>query len=241
MKFIVEKSFFDKIDNACFGVLIVKGIDNTKDYQFIDELLINSCQKVASDFEEVNVKQDSHIENYREAFRKVGINPNKFMCSIEALVTRVKKNKNVPNINPIVDLTNALSLKYLIPLGVHNIDSFDGDIEFRLGKESDIFIPMGKDFEDREMINSDEYVYVSGSDVKTRRWAWRQGERGKITNKSSNIFIPIDGFVDINKNEIIELRDELAKIFKDKLNTEVKVGYVDKDNREFIIEEDSMI
>ena len=39
MKFVVDKRFFDKVDNACFGVIIARGIDNTKDYLFIKKLL----------------------------------------------------------------------------------------------------------------------------------------------------------------------------------------------------------
>ena len=39
MKFVVDKRFFDKVDNACFGVIIARGTDNTKDYPFIKELL----------------------------------------------------------------------------------------------------------------------------------------------------------------------------------------------------------
>ena len=27
MKFIVDKSFFEKVDNACFGVIIARNID----------------------------------------------------------------------------------------------------------------------------------------------------------------------------------------------------------------------
>lgn len=44
--------------------------------------------------------------------------------------------------------------------------------------------------------------------MKTRRWIWRQGEVGKITNKTKNIFIPIDGFKSKNYDKIIKARDE---------------------------------
>ena len=41
MKFIVDKSFFEKVDNACFGVIIARNIDNTKPNSAIQEMLKN--------------------------------------------------------------------------------------------------------------------------------------------------------------------------------------------------------
>lgn len=32
MHFKVEQEIFEKLPNACFGVVVAKGIDNTKDY-----------------------------------------------------------------------------------------------------------------------------------------------------------------------------------------------------------------
>ena len=72
------------------------------------------------------------------------MNPNKYMPSIESLVSRTLKSKMVPHINPLVDLGNALSLKYLIPLGIHDIDKVTGDIEIRFANKDDKFIPFGE-------------------------------------------------------------------------------------------------
>ena len=104
MKFKVDKKFFDKVDNACFGVIIARGIDNTKKYDFIEKLLEDEINSIEEEYRDKKVKELPEIELYRDAFRKLDINPNKYMCSIEALVSRTVKSKYVPNINPIVDL-----------------------------------------------------------------------------------------------------------------------------------------
>lgn len=39
MKFIVEKEFFESLNNACFGIIIARGIDNNQTYPFISSLL----------------------------------------------------------------------------------------------------------------------------------------------------------------------------------------------------------
>lgn len=93
MKFIVDKSFFEKVDNACFGVIIARNIDNTKPNSAIQEMLKNEVNEVAEKYKDVKVKELPEIVLYREAFKKVDINPNKFMCSIEALVSRTVKSQ----------------------------------------------------------------------------------------------------------------------------------------------------
>ena len=39
MRFIVEKEIFEKLPNACFGIVMAKGIDNGKAYPEIDQFL----------------------------------------------------------------------------------------------------------------------------------------------------------------------------------------------------------
>ena len=63
-----------------------------------------TTKKAQEKFLNVKIKEEAWIEPYREAFRSLGINPNKFMCSIEALMTRISKGNSISSINPIVDL-----------------------------------------------------------------------------------------------------------------------------------------
>lgn len=121
MKFIVEKEIFEKLPSACFCVVMARGIDNSKAYPEIDKLLDESIENATQYFEGKKVKEESDILPYREAFRTLGINPNKYLCSIEALFTRIAKGKGMPHINPIVDLGNAISLKYTLPMGAHDL------------------------------------------------------------------------------------------------------------------------
>lgn len=230
MKFSVSKEVFKKMDNVCFGIVAAKGINNEKNAE-VTELLKNSIESTEIKFQDKRVKEVEEIVYYRDSFMKLGINPNKFMSSIEAIITRVAKKKGLPNINSIVDLGNAVSLKYLVPLGAHDIDSAEEDIYLRFSRKGDIFIPFGEN--EAECLEDGELIYAVGNKVKTRRWIWRQSEQGKITKESKNIFFPIDGFKDKNYNNVINARDELAELLKKNFNCQVKVGFVDINNAEF--------
>ena len=66
-------------------------------------------------------KTEYKIHSYQEAFRALSINPNKHLCSIESLFTRITKGKGMPHINPIVDLGNAVSLKHTLSMSAHDM------------------------------------------------------------------------------------------------------------------------
>ena len=235
MKFIVEKEVFDKLDDVCFGIVVAKGIDNTQKIEKIQNLLEAGIKANEEKYEGKKVKESEEVACYREAFRALGINPNKFMSSIEAMLTRVSKKKGLPSINPIVDIGNAMSLKYYLPMGAHDIDTImPQDVEVRFSREGDKFIPFGET--EAEVLDAGELVYAVGDKVRTRRWIWRQSEEGKIVESTKNIFFPIDGFKNSNYDNLMAAREELASLLKEIFDCEIKVGFIDKDNREFEID-----
>ena len=233
MKFIIQKEIFDKLDNLVVGVVVAKGIDNSKEYPEIDKLLDDSIKLAESRFLDKKVKEEETIIPYREAFEKLGINPNKYQCSVEAMFNRISKGKGLPHINPLVNLNNAISLKYTLPMGTHNLGLSSDDIELRFAREGDKFITMGSDEEDNPEVG--EVVYAVGNNVRTRRWAWRQSNEGKIDDKTNFVFFPIDGFIGVNEEEVEKAKKELEEILHKEFNCETISGTVSKEANEFTI------
>ncbi len=231
MKFTVEPDVFEILDNLVLGVVYAKGLPNSGEIPRITKMLSESIVQSKNRMGESIVKEMGEIVLYRESFRKLGFNPNKFMCSIESLMTRVAKKGELPNISPLVDLVNAVSLKYCVPMGTHDADTFaDGNFFVKLINEKDQFINAREDEKDPAQVG--EIVYSSGNEIKTRRWIWRQTELGKTSENSTNILFPIDGFLE-NQDAVMAARDELAAILKELFHCEVKVGLIDKQNNSF--------
>src|SRR3546814_13272005 len=60
---------------------------------------------------------DAHLASWAEAYKAFGAKPNRTPCSVDALRKRVLKQGGLPAINAVVDVYNALSLRYAIPVG----------------------------------------------------------------------------------------------------------------------------
>lgn len=230
MKFTVEKEIFEKLPDACFGVVAAKGIDNRGSRPEIEGWLEESIRSAAQRFEGRKVREEAAILPYREAFRALSINPNKYMCSIEALFTRIAKGKGMPHINPVVDLGNAISLKYTLPIGAHDLKDASEGICVRMSRPGDTFLPFGGTEE--EAPEEGEAVYAVGSQIRTRRWTWRQSEHGKIEEETSWVFFPIDGFTGFNRDAVIAARDELCQKLREVFGCETVAGMVDAEHPE---------
>lgn len=232
MQFVIAPEVFAALPSACFGVVAVKGAKPGPAAEEIRRRLAEAVESCTAALEGVAIKQAPEIVPYREAFRALGINPNKYPCSIEALLTRIAKGKGMPSINPLVDFGNAVSLRHRIPIGAHDMATFrDGVLEVRPARDGDRFIPFGGG--EAEIPDPGEIVYVSGGEVRTRRWTWRQSEIGKITGATDSLLFPVDGFADVNRAQTLAARDELAAWAEELLAAEVTVGWIDAGNRVF--------
>src|SRR5665648_767688 len=74
------------------------------------------------------------------------------------MAKRVAKGNILPSINPIVDLGNSLSLKYVLPMGAHDLDALADEIAVRFSVKGDLFTPLGT--EDIEILEKGELVYA---------------------------------------------------------------------------------
>lgn len=234
MKFYVTDEVFEKMPNVIFGLVSVYGVDNGKSYPRIEELLTENIKKCENYFDGKVVKETDEVKLYREAFKKLGINPNKFMSSIEALLTRISKKKGFPIINPVVDLGNAVSLNNYLPIGAHDLDSMkDNEFCVKVAEKNDYFRPFGNNENETESVDEGEIVYANKNEVRTRRWIWRQSENGKITEETSNLLFIVDGFLE-DKEKVLKARDELASLIQSEFDCPTKIGLIDTNNKEFM-------
>ena len=233
MKFEIAKEIFDLLPDAYFGVVAVKGMNNTKEIPELEAELAANIAVCEEAFQGIKVKNAEDIQPYREAFKAIGINPNRYMCSIEALLDRIAKGKGFPHINAIVDMGNAVSIKYHLPIGAHDMATVAESLDVRPAAEGDTFVPFGSAEEDNP--EPGEVVYVSDHQVRTRRWTWRQSEVGKIQENTTDVLFPIDGFTGINREQVEAAARELAAMAEKYFGAETQIGFIDKENRVFVV------
>ncbi len=186
MLFSVDEKLFNLFPGLKIGVLICE----TRNTEYGEDGLEAVIEALRSGFKYDKPQDHPNIKVWREAFNKLGISASKYYSSIESLLRRALKGGPFPRINPVVDLYNTVSLKYLVPMGGHAISPLEGNIALCFANGGEPFVPM--DSGDAESVDANEVVYKDSREILTRRWVWRQCNKDKVTAQTSSIFVPID-------------------------------------------------
>lgn len=239
-KFVTEESFWQLFPGASLGIIVAR------DMKPVDEIAPEDSQAIHRLLDRANVLAERHLESntlsenapvrvWREAYRQFKTKRGA-RCSIENLLKRVLKGNPVGPISPSVDLYNAISLKYALPLGGEDIDAFEGDLRLRITEGCDAFTPLGEG-EENDPTLPGELAYVDDAGAVCRCWNWRDGVRTAIGDETRNAFLIVECVDPERIEDCRSATDELARLIEKHLGATIAVAdLITCDHREAVIE-----
>ena len=135
---------------------------------------------------------EAHLNEWREAYRAFGAKPNKTPCSAEALRKRAAKDGAMRPFNAVVDLYNAVSLRFAVPVGGEDAITYAGLPRLCLAKGDELFDTMAEGKPVIETPEAGEVIWRDDQGVTCRRWNWRQGPRTQITETSQVMWFVLE-------------------------------------------------
>jgi len=212
-KFIAEKSFWDIFPQAEIGIVVINGMDNSEakyaEHPEIESNLKEANKEVNKFFTSDQLSQCSVVSVWRDAFQKFKKKKGN-RASIEALLSRVIKGNAVGTINPLVDIYNAVSLTYGLPVGGENLDSFAGNLRLTISEEGgDEFLALGD--EENNPTLPGELCYLDDIGAVCRCWNWRDGQRTMLTEETKNAFLIIESVDPSRHDDLLAAMDALAE------------------------------
>lgn len=204
-KFVIEPSFWGLFPQTEVGVVIAKGIDNSEEgneavRSDLIQLLEDANQEAKKYITAPVFSENQVISVWRKAFQmfktKKGVR-----SSIEALLKRIEKGNEVGSINPLVDLYNCISLRYGLPCGGEDIDTFAGDLRLTVTQGGDRFLALGD--EEYDVTLPGEVCYLDEEGAVCRCWNWRDGQRTMLTEDTKNAILIMES-VDPARKEALE-------------------------------------
>jgi DNA/RNA-binding domain of Phe-tRNA-synthetase-like protein len=85
------------------------------------------------------ISGDPTVAALRKLFRAAGCDPTRYRPASEALLRRLVKGGELPEIFPLVDINNCLSAELAVPCCVMVEGSFDGPLVWRSGVEGESY------------------------------------------------------------------------------------------------------
>lgn len=232
-RFIIEDDFWVLFPHAKIGTVICQGIDNSiKDVEIFEKLLRDAENEALKFFSQEDFSSNPVISVWREAFKKFKTKKGA-RCSIEALLKRVKNGNHIGTINPLVDIYNSISLRYGLPCGGEDIDTFVGDIQLTQADGNEAFLPLGSD--ENASPNEGEIIYKDDAGAICRCWNWREAQRTMLTENTKNAFLCLELIDETRNDEFLIALKELAELVSRYLGGTVKMEVLDINNREMAI------
>ena len=232
-QFVTEESFWELFPEAQIGIVVAHNMKPTA------EVAPEDAAAIARALAEANSAADQHLESntisqnevvavWREAYQKFKTKKGA-RCSIENLLKRVLKGNPVGSITPSVDIYNAVSLAYALPVGGEDIDAMEGDIRLA-------FRPLGEE-EDAPTLEG-ELCYRDDAGAICRCWNWRDGERTALTDDSKKAFLIVESVDPARADDLAAATDQLAAMVQQYLGADIFAKQiVTRDNPTMVIDE----
>ncbi|KIH82497.1 B3/B4 domain-containing protein [Pseudomonas batumici] len=172
------------------------------------EALDRACQSVAAGGASW---ADAHLAAWADLFRKFGAKPQRTPCSAEALRKRVLRDGSLPSIDPVVDLYNAISIEYAVPVGGENIEAYVGSPRLAVADGTELFDTMKEGAPAHEYPDSGEVVWRDDKGVTCRRWNWRQGVRTRLSADAKHMWFILESLPAMPLEALTEAGDKLIE------------------------------
>jgi DNA/RNA-binding domain of Phe-tRNA-synthetase-like protein len=206
---------------ARIGVVVVRGVENTRGADLCAALLAGAVAGAARTVGEADIATYPAIAPWREAYRAFGVKPAKQRSSIENLL-RSAVAGHVRSINPLVDLYNTVSLRHLLPCGGEDLRAIAGDIRLTRAVGGEHFVPLGST--EPQPPQPGEIIYRDDAGVICRAWNWREAERTKLTEGTTDAFLCIEALPPTDEVALRAACAELAALVTAHLGGTAETG-----------------
>jgi DNA/RNA-binding domain of Phe-tRNA-synthetase-like protein len=155
------------------------------------------------------------IQAWRRAFAQMGLKPTQYRCAAEALLRRYRKEASLPQIHPLIDLCNALSLAFAIPVAAFDVSRVEEYLEVRYATGDESYATFSGDVEHPD---AHEVIFADGMGrAHARRWTNRQSGYSAVRDATTAVLIVAEALhgsarTDV-QNLIAALADELAALW----------------------------
>lgn len=148
------------------------------------------------------------ISAWRRAYTQMGLKPTKYRSAAEALLRRFKREDDLPRLHPLVDLCNALSLAFALPVAVFDLAQVAEYLEVRPATGTEQYLAFSDEIENPA---PDEVIFADAANqVHARRWTFRQSRRSTISPETTYTLIVSEGLHDTAPTDVRALIEALA-------------------------------
>lgn len=148
------------------------------------------------------------VQAWRRAFTQMGLKPTQYRCASESLLRRYRKEGSLPRLHPLVDLCNAASVAFAVPVAALDADCITGDLEVRHAAGDEEYLSFSGDIEHPE---PGEVIFADDAgQAHARRWTHRQSRTSAVSGSTTRALIITEALHTTALTDIQALQTTLA-------------------------------
>ena len=187
------------------GVACVSGV---QEHMSVDAAVARYVERAFSRLRSGSESDLPPIQAWRRAFARMALKPTQYRCASEALLRRLRKEGSLPRLHPLVDLCNAMSAAYAIPMAVFDLAHVSGALEVRRADGDEDCLAFGGEHERPDI---GEVVFADTQRrVHARRWCNRQSAWSAIRPETAEALIVAEAMHDSGARDVRDLIDTLV-------------------------------
>ncbi len=228
MRLTISPAVLELFPGAILGVAVARGIDNSGEDPALARALRSAEASLPQRLGGLPVSEHPRVAVWREAYRRFGAKPKDSPSSIENLVRRVGKGHAVGHVNRVVDIYNAVSLEALLPAGAEDLDAIDGDVDLAVAGENEPPVRLLGEPEARPP-RPGEVIYRDRAGAICRRWNWKEADRTKLTERTRDALVVVEGLPPIEPAAVREAVEEIAARIRKHCGGSVETAILDRE------------
>jgi DNA/RNA-binding domain of Phe-tRNA-synthetase-like protein len=148
------------------------------------------------------------VQAWRRAFARMGLKPTQYRCASEALLRRLRKERTLPRIHPLIDVCNAISVSFAIPVAALDAARISGWLEVRYATGDEVYHTFAGDTEQPE---PGEVIFVDAAGVAhARRWTNRQSGHSAVRETTGAVLVVAEALHESASADVPKLLATLA-------------------------------
>lgn len=207
--FTIDNKFGNKYPSVTVGLAIIKGV-NVKEHDAKLQKEINQFVESQRGLTTREVGEYPEIKSYRRIYKETGVNWHSRRPSPEALLRRVAQDKELYSINTCVDAYNLIVMKNRISTGAFNLDKIKFPTVLRFSKKGDKITLLGD--KKPTFYKPGEVAYFDQKEGYNIDFNYLDAERTKITEKTRNLWVNLEGVYDITREQVEKSLKEVIDI-----------------------------
>lgn len=164
----------------------------------------------------------SEVNAWRRVFSRMGLKPTQYRCASESLLRRFRKEGGLPRIHPLIDLCNAVSIAYAIPVAALDTDRIAWPLQVRPAVGTENYIGLGGE---AECPDAGEISFVDAQGrAHARRWTHRQSGVSAVSDATSSVLIVMEAVHATARDDVDGLTQTLARVIEQAWGTRARSG-----------------